>query len=92
MKTCWNTLLKEAMKRRGETPAEILSSTLSEAELQREFDTDWGGEIQGQPFTVWTAHTVYFPLVYDGKEWVGSVARHPDGKPTQHQGGGVESL
>ena len=25
----------------------------------------------------------------DGAEWVGSVSRNPDGKPTEHQGGGL---
>ena len=42
---------------------------------------------EGKPFTIWTANTVYFPVVYDGAEWVGSVSRNPDGKPTDHQGG-----
>jgi len=46
------------------------------------------GGTEGAPFTLWTAKAVYFPVQYDGAEWVGSASRHPDGVPTQHQGGG----
>lgn len=31
---------------------------------------------------------VYFPLCYDGSEWVGSVSRNPNGVSTMHLGGG----
>lgn len=32
--------------------------------------------------------SVYFPLCYDGSEWVGRVTRNPDGKATDHQSDG----
>lgn len=82
----WKKFLEATMKERGETLADIESSTLTEADMVREFRSDYGG-IEGVPFTVWTARTVYFPICYDGAEWVGCVSRHPDGKPTEHQGG-----
>lgn len=83
----WRAGLIEAMQERGETFADLESITLTDAELDAEFDAGYGGT-EGKPFTAWTAKTVYFPICYDGAEWVGSVSRHPDGKPTDHQGGG----
>lgn len=54
--------------------------------LRTPFNHGFGGS-EGCPFTVWTKQHVYFPVVYDGSEWVGFVSRNPDGKPTNHQGG-----
>ena len=82
----WKAMLQSAMQERGETLADIQANTLSEADMLIEFDCGFGGT-EGVPFTAWTANTVYFPICYDGAEWVGSVSRHPDGKPTEHQGG-----
>jgi hypothetical protein len=83
----WETLLGEALKRHGESFADIESNTLTEEEMVKKFDAGYGG-IEGAPFTVWTKNYVYFPVCYDGSEWVGSVSRNPDGKPTKHKGGG----
>lgn len=83
----WKVLLEAAMKDRGESMSDLEANTLTDAELAKEFDSGYGGT-EGAPFTAWTSKTVYFPLCYDGYEWVGSVSRHPDGKPTEHQGGG----
>jgi hypothetical protein len=83
--TTWGKLIEEAMKKRGETLADIESITLSPEETDVPFDNGYGST-EGRPFTAWTAKTVYFPVCYDGVEWVGSVSRHPDGKPTDHQG------
>jgi hypothetical protein len=83
----WKEGLEHTMKRNGETLSDIVSSTLTPEEMGRSFDGGYGGE-EGLPFTVWTTDFVYFPVCYDGSEWVGSVARNPNGKPTPHQGGG----
>ena len=83
----WKELLEYAMKKRGEKLADLEANTLTEADMVKEFDSGYGGT-EGVPFTAWSAKTVYFPICYDGVEWVGSVSRHPDGKPTEHQGGG----
>ena len=45
------------------------------------------GAHEGIPFTMWTKKRVYFPVEYDGAEWVSSVSRNPDGEPTGHVGG-----
>lgn len=88
-KTNWETLLERAMQKRGETLADLEANTLTEADMVKEFDCTYGSTNGGKPFTAWTAKTVYFPLCFDGAEWVGSVSRHPDGQPTKHQGGGL---
>ena len=80
-------MLEDALKKRGEALADLEANTLTEADMVKEFDSGYG-DIEGVPFTAWTAKTVYFPICYDDTEWVVSVARHPDGKPTEHQGGG----
>lgn len=75
------------MQYHDESFADIEACTLTEDELNQRFDNGFGGT-NGASFTVWTKNTVYFPICYDGSEWVGSVSRNPDGKPTDHQGGG----
>lgn len=82
----WKDLIEEAMQERDETLADLESNTLSDADMLKEFNSGCCGT-GGAPFTAWTAKTVYFPICHDGAEWVGSVSRHPDGKPTEHQGG-----
>jgi len=85
--TTWHKAISEELEEQGETWDDIVSSTLSETEMHVEFD-DRFGATEGKPFTVWTRKRVYFPVMYDGAEWVESVARDPDGKATTHMGGG----
>jgi hypothetical protein len=82
----WKQLISDELEEQGETWDDIESITLSEDELAVEFDRGWGSA-DGKPFTAWTARRVYFPGQYDGSEWVASVSRIPDGKPTKHVGG-----
>ena len=83
----WKTMLDEALKENGESWDDVEANTMTEEEMAKGFDAGYGGT-EGCPFTIWTKNTVYFPVCYDGAEWVGSVARNPDGRPTNHQGGG----
>jgi hypothetical protein len=85
--TTWRKKLSSSMEDYDESFSDLVSITLSDQELDEDFDYSFGG-IEGKDFTAWTKNRVYFPVVYDGLEWVGSVSRHPDGKPTIHQGGG----
>ena len=64
----------------------VVKCTLTEAELDVPFDSGYGGS-RGKPFTLWTKTRVYFPVVYDGAEWVSSVPRDPCDAPTLHVGG-----
>ena len=49
---------------------------------------DGYGTAAGPPFLVWTAQYVYFPVCYDGSEWVGSAPRNPTTHGQSHSGGG----
>jgi hypothetical protein len=82
----WKEMLLDVMWEQGETLADIEANTMTDEEMNKEFDSGYGGT-KGVSFTVWTKNTVYFPICYDGAEWVGSVSRNPDGKSTEHQGG-----
>ena len=83
----WKEMLNSALEENGESWSDVEANTMSENEMAKNFDSGYGAT-EGCPFTVWTKNTVYFPLSYDGSEWVGSVSRNPDGRPTAHQGGG----
>lgn len=83
----WRKLIVEQMECHGETLADVVANTLSDSEMDVEFDRGYGSE-EGKPFTLWTASRVYFPWCYDGSEGVASVSRVPDGVPTNHIGGG----
>jgi len=85
--TSWRESLTEAMLANGETWVDVESHTFTDEDLDAKFDHGYGGT-EGCDFTLWTKARVYFPVCYDGSEWVGSVARNPDGKATPHQGGG----
>ncbi len=83
----WKEMIDKELKLNEESWDDVESCTLTEEELNIKFDTGYGG-IRGKPFTLWTKNSVYFPLCYDGAEFVGRVSRNPDGKPTGHHGGG----
>ena len=85
--TTWRKEITSEMVALGESWADVVACTLTEAGLDREFKNGYGGT-NGQPFTLWTKDRVYFPACYDGMEWVASVSRALDGKPTEHIGGG----
>jgi len=83
----WREDLTKAMQSHGETWGDVESCTLTDEQLHAKFDHGYGGTL-GEPFTLWTKGRVYFPVQYDGSEWVESVPRNPDGKATPHFGGG----
>lgn len=86
LNTTWRKQLTAAFAKNKESWDDVESITLSEEQLNCKFYPGYGGS-EGDPFTVWTKNRVYFPVVYDGSEWVESVSRNPDGKPTAHFGG-----
>ena len=85
----WRTLISLCMEEEGhgETMADIISCTLDEKGLDRNFSASYGST-EGRPFTAWTTRRVYFPVCYDGSEWVASVPRDPCDAPSDHVGGG----
>jgi hypothetical protein len=82
----WKSLIIEEMTKVNDSWDNVVSCTLTEEELCEQFDEGFGGR-EGKSFTVWTKTRVYFPAIYDGREWVESVSRNPDGNPTHHVGG-----
>lgn len=85
MKTNWRKLIEVELKKQEESWVDVVSCTLLEKELDEEFDGGFGAP-EGKPFTLWTHDRVYFPVCYDGAEWVSSVSRLPDAVPTEHVG------
>ncbi|MFC1453692.1 hypothetical protein ACFLQL_00750 [Verrucomicrobiota bacterium] len=83
----WRQLLTACMEIHKESLADIISNTMTDEDMDKEFDPGWGVS-EGCPFTVWTKKRVYFPAVYDGSEWVASVSRNPNKYSTNHVGGG----
>lgn len=84
--TTWKIEIEKELKRQGETWGDTTATTLKEEELDVVFESSYGS-VEGKPFTMWTKNRVYFPVCYDGSEWVGSVSKNPDIKPTKHIGG-----
>jgi hypothetical protein len=82
----WYDKLKIAFKETGDN-FDQMETTLSEEGLHKEFDGGYGGT-EGEPFTAWGERFVYFPVCYDGAEWVGFAPRNPCHIKTQHIGGG----
>ncbi len=81
----WKELIEEGFTE-GDTWEDVIYSTLSELAMNAEFD-DGDGPVKGFPFTLWTKNRVYFPLSYDGAEWVGSAPRNPCDEAMTHNGG-----
>ncbi len=83
----WRELIAKEMNRVGETWSDVTSMTLSQSELDSNFDDGVGSDPPiGIPFALWTHSRVYFPVKVDWGEYVGSASRHPDGKPIKHVG------
>ncbi len=83
----WKNMIEDEMDTYGDSFAWVVSCTLSDKEIEEKFNCGYGGT-EGKPFTIWTESRVYFPICYDGSEWVGSASRNPDGIALEHQGGG----
>ena len=81
--TSFRKLLLKEMEAHGETFINVIAKTISDKQLDIEFDDDLGC-IEGIPFTIWTDKRVYFPVAYDGDQDVASVARFPDGVHIKH--------
>lgn len=85
MKT-WKEMITASLESANESWEDVEACTLTIGELNRSFDDGWGSP-EGSPFTLWTKNRVYFPICYDGAEWVESVPRQPCNEATSHLGG-----
>ena len=82
----WRELLEMHMRKVGESLPALVGNTMTDADMDDRFYPGFGSS-SGCAFTAWTADRVYFPVVYDGAEWVGSAPRNPCGEATEHVGG-----
>ncbi|RLB65126.1 MAG: hypothetical protein DRH04_10820 [Deltaproteobacteria bacterium] len=64
----------------------IIACTLTDTEMLVNFNCGYGRP-EGRPFSAWSKKYVYFPVVYDGAEWVGRAPRNPCDEATDHVGG-----
>jgi len=74
--TTWRVEITETMKESGESWEDVVQTTLTDEEMDRVFDGGFGS-VCGCAFTLWTKERVYFPMSYDGAEYVKSVPRNP---------------
>lgn len=84
--TTWRKCITVEMAERGDSFDNMVSVAPADVDLDKEFDPGYGSA-NGAPFTLWTKTRVYFPVVYDGAEWVSSVPRDPCDVATEHVGG-----
>jgi hypothetical protein len=81
--TTWR---KEFQEARGQDNSPVVAVAPDESYLDVEFDDSFGTST-GLPVLIWTEQRVYFPVVYDGAEWIGSAPRNPQSEGQPHVGG-----
>lgn len=83
--TTWRKLLDEA-RSDAKDSSPVVSVAPAEEVLDVEFDPGYGLS-KGENVLVWTKKRVYFPVVYDGAEWLGPAPRNPTKSGQEHVGG-----
>jgi hypothetical protein len=64
----------------------LIAVAPDESVLDEEFDSGYGSS-EGPDVLLWTEQRVYFPVVYDGAEWLASAPRNPVAEGQKHVGG-----
>ena len=82
--TNWKKLIDLYIRDCGDDDT-IIACTLTNEELEQEFDNGFGVSC-GKSFTAWSERYVYFPVVYDGAEWVARAPRNICDEATRHVG------
>lgn len=82
--TTWR---QEFERARGDDQSPVVAVSPDEAAMDVRFDSGYGGT-EGPPILIWTEERVYFPVGYDGSEWLGSAPRNPAPEGQRHVGGG----
>lgn len=83
--TTWRKELIRAMSANVDA-GPVIAYAPDEAAFDVEFDDGYGAA-EGKPVLAWTRDYVYFPVTYDGSEWIGSAPRNPTAKGQVHVGG-----
>jgi hypothetical protein len=84
MTNTWRALLTDALED-DPTPT-VLAYAPDEAAFDVPFYDGYGGS-EGPEVLAWTETYVYFPVVYDGAEWIERAPRHPRPEGQAHVGG-----
>ena len=83
----WKELLQEEIQNKKDA-SKIVHCTISDKELLVKFD-DGYGIVEGKGFRLYTENRIYFPVCYDGAEWIDSIPRdHKSEEQGIHFGGG----
>lgn len=85
MNTTWREELTAAMDKASD-PGPVVAVAPDDATLDVIFDEGHGSS-QGPSVLIWTEQRVYFPVTYDGSEWLGSAPRDPQADGQEHVGG-----
>ena len=85
--TTWRKDVTEHLSGHGEVFADVERCSISDEDMDREFEDDYGWT-RGIPFILWTKTRVVFPVCYCGTEWVESVPRNPCEESLEHHFGG----
>lgn len=81
----WRESLQYAMTENHD-PGPVVAYAPDETSFDVQFDDSYGGT-NGPAVAAWTQTHVYFPVCYDGSEWLGSAPRNPQASGLDHQGG-----
>lgn len=84
-RTTWRADFEAERENCGDT-SPFVAVAPDETVLDIEFDDGYGGS-QGPDVLIWTEERVYFPVVYDGAEWLESAPRNPTQRGQRHVGG-----
>jgi hypothetical protein len=82
--TTWRIALNKAIKG-SEDQGPVVAYAPNESEFDVEFDAG-PGRTNGPPVLAWTERNVYFPVAYDGSEWIESAPRNPQLEGQWHVG------
>ena len=82
--TTWRQELEAAMEQAGDA-GPVIAYAPDPATFDVEFDGGYGGS-EGPDVLAWTEARVYFPVVYDGAEWIESAPRNPRPEGQGHVG------
>lgn len=83
--TTWREQLHKAMKEAWDS-GPIVHLAPNPETFDIPFD-DFSGGPEGPEILAFTAQRVYFPVVHDGAEWLGSAPRNPTDHGQPHIGG-----
>lgn len=81
----WREMLADEMKQHDDK-GPVVAYAPDETAFDILFNSDYGHD-EGPPVLAWTETRVYFPVVYDGAEWMGSAPRNPTDNGQAHVGG-----